>query len=211
MHTSILFALPLALLALAKPIAEPVTTLTGGGHKTHLTTLTGGGHPTRKHKTHISTLTGADHAKRGRKTHIGTLTAADGTTDTCDDKTHVKTRTATDVPTFTATDVPTFTASDVPTFTATDVPTFTATDVPTFTASDVPTFTATDVPTYTAKDGHHKHCKVTECVHYTNDCGQTYGGCFPYCGHHVTTPSFTDPGCPSSSFGVSAFSTLTGY
>ncbi|KAF2724886.1 hypothetical protein K431DRAFT_197635, partial [Polychaeton citri CBS 116435] len=35
----------------------------------------------------------------------------------------------------------------------------------------------------------------TRCVDYINSCGQTYGGCYDDCAS--TTPSFTDPGCPT--------------
>ncbi|KAF2443285.1 hypothetical protein P171DRAFT_322009, partial [Karstenula rhodostoma CBS 690.94] len=39
-------------------------------------------------------------------------------------------------------------------------------------------------------------CSTTLCADYINDCGIMYGGCFLDCPGH-TTPSFTDPGCPS--------------
>lgn len=39
-------------------------------------------------------------------------------------------------------------------------------------------------------------CTSTLCADYINSCGQIYGGCYPACSGH-TTPSFTDPGCPT--------------
>ncbi|EME41789.1 hypothetical protein DOTSEDRAFT_116443, partial [Dothistroma septosporum NZE10] len=38
----------------------------------------------------------------------------------------------------------------------------------------------------------------TLCVDYINTCGIMYGGCFPHCSGD-TTPSFSNPGCPSNS------------
>ena len=40
-------------------------------------------------------------------------------------------------------------------------------------------------------------CTSTLCADYINSCGQTYGGCYPACSGY-TTPSFTDPGCPTT-------------
>ena len=40
-------------------------------------------------------------------------------------------------------------------------------------------------------------CGFTECVDSINSCGQTYGGCYPACSG-FPTPSYSDPGCPSS-------------
>lgn len=40
-------------------------------------------------------------------------------------------------------------------------------------------------------------CTTSICADYINSCGQTYGGCFPACEPY-TTPSFQDPGCPTT-------------
>ena len=37
----------------------------------------------------------------------------------------------------------------------------------------------------------------TVCADYINSCNQTYEGCYPFCDG-FTAPSFTDPGCPST-------------
>lgn len=49
----------------------------------------------------------------------------------------------------------------------------------------------TSPPVYSAST-----CSLTVCADYINSCKQTYGGCYPVCDG-FTTPSFTDPGCPS--------------
>lgn len=56
-------------------------------------------------------------------------------------------------------------------------------------------------------------CTSTVCADYVNDCGQTYGGCYPFCSGY-TAPTFTDPGCPptitsSSTLSASASCTQT--
>lgn len=40
-------------------------------------------------------------------------------------------------------------------------------------------------------------CTEILCQDFVNSCGQWYGGCFPVCSG-LTTPTFTDPGCPTS-------------
>lgn len=40
-------------------------------------------------------------------------------------------------------------------------------------------------------------CYSTICADNVNSCGQTYGGCYPACSGY-TTPTFSDPGCPST-------------
>lgn len=56
-------------------------------------------------------------------------------------------------------------------------------------------------------------CTNTICDEYINSCGQTYGGCYPSCSG-FTSPTFTDPGCPtitssSSTLSASASCQLT--
>jgi hypothetical protein len=50
----------------------------------------------------------------------------------------------------------------------------------------------TSLPAYSSSA-----CSARVCADYVNSCGQTYGGCYPACDG-FTTPSFTDPGCPST-------------
>jgi hypothetical protein len=40
-------------------------------------------------------------------------------------------------------------------------------------------------------------CSLTLCDDRVNSCGQTYGGCYPFCTGYPT-PTFTDPGCDPS-------------
>lgn len=49
-------------------------------------------------------------------------------------------------------------------------------------------------------------CETTLCQDFINSCGQTYGGCFAACPG-FTTPSFTDPGCPTITSSSSTLST----
>lgn len=49
-------------------------------------------------------------------------------------------------------------------------------------------------------------CTEILCQDFVNSCGQWYGGCFPVCSG-LTTPTFTDPGCPTSTATVNATST----
>ncbi|KAK7180419.1 hypothetical protein DPSP01_001806 [Paraphaeosphaeria sporulosa] len=46
-------------------------------------------------------------------------------------------------------------------------------------------------------------CTLSICADYINSCGRWYGGCYAACPGY-TTPSFTDPGCPTTSRAVSA-------
>jgi hypothetical protein len=55
----------------------------------------------------------------------------------------------------------------------------------------------TKSPSNTTPPPRYSSCSLTLCVDNVNTCGQMYGGCFPACGNY-TTPSFTDPGCPST-------------
>jgi hypothetical protein len=66
---------------------------------------------------------------------------------------------------------------------------------PSFTDPGCPSTTKS--PTNTTPPPESSSCFLTLCVDNINSCGQMYGGCFPACGNY-TTPSFADPGCPST-------------
>ena len=51
-------------------------------------------------------------------------------------------------------------------------------------------------------------CTTTLCADYINSCGQPYGGCYPACSGY-TTPSFTDPGCPTITSSSSTLSSTS--
>ena len=61
----------------------------------------------------------------------------------------------------------------------------------------LPTTPCTNTPT--------SSCASTMCSDMINECGQTYGGCFPDCPGYPT-PTFTDPGCPPT---ITSSSTLS--
>lgn len=66
---------------------------------------------------------------------------------------------------------------------------------PSFTDPGCPS--TTDLPSNITPPPESTSCFLTLCVDNINSCGQMYGGCFPACGNY-TTPSFADPGCPST-------------
>jgi hypothetical protein len=66
---------------------------------------------------------------------------------------------------------------------------------PSFTDPGCPS--TTDSPSNTTPPPETFSCSLTLCVDNINSCSQMYGGCVPACGNY-TTPSFTDPGCPST-------------
>lgn len=66
---------------------------------------------------------------------------------------------------------------------------------PSFTDPGCPS--TTDSPSNTTPPSETTSCFLTLCVDNMNSCSQMYGGCFPACGNY-TTPSFADPGCPST-------------
>ncbi|KAF9732302.1 hypothetical protein PMIN06_011446 [Paraphaeosphaeria minitans] len=45
-------------------------------------------------------------------------------------------------------------------------------------------------------------CTQSICADYINSCGRWYGGCYAACPGY-TAPTFTDPGCPTTSRAVS--------
>lgn len=49
-------------------------------------------------------------------------------------------------------------------------------------------------------------CSSSACVDYIGTCGSLYGGCFPICSGYAT-PTFTDPGCQSTSSEAQATTT----
>ncbi|KAF7192349.1 hypothetical protein HII31_06381 [Pseudocercospora fuligena] len=59
--------------------------------------------------------------------------------------------------------------------------------------------TITSAPVYLSPYGSNSSCDKVICVDYINTCDIKYGGCFPVCSDH-TTPTFTNPGCPSGAF-----------
>ena len=66
---------------------------------------------------------------------------------------------------------------------------------PSFTDPGCPS--TTDSPSNTTPPPETTSCFLTLCIDNMNSCSQMYGGCFPACGNY-TTPSFADPGCPST-------------
>jgi hypothetical protein len=76
---------------------------------------------------------------------------------------------------------------------------------PSFTDPGCPS--TTDSPSNTTPPPETSSCFLTLCVDNMNSCSQMYGGCFPACGNY-TTPSFTDPGCPSTTRTSAASCTL---
>jgi hypothetical protein len=76
---------------------------------------------------------------------------------------------------------------------------------PSFTDPGCPS--TTDSPSNTTPPPETTSCFLTLCVDNMNSCSQMYGGCFPACGNY-TTPSFTDPGCPSTTRTSTASCTL---
>nr|OQO21278.1 hypothetical protein B0A51_13130 [Rachicladosporium sp. CCFEE 5018] len=70
--------------------------------------------------------------------------------------------------------------------------------LPVTTTSSISSITTTPPPTTTSSSlSTTKSCASTVCQDFINSCGQTYGGCYPYCSG-FTRPTFTPPPCTTT-------------